>query len=231
MSGEPAQALKKFDGIVRLFPLPNLVLFPPVTQGLHIFEPRYRAMTADALAADRLLAVALLRPGWEKEYEGRPSLYPVACLGRIVADQRLADGRYNLRLDGLARIRILEELPPEKPYRRARAAVVADRDVPTGAVERALREQLGQALGVWIPAGQPSEGTFREILAAGLSLSALCDLLGYVLPLGLARKQELLEADSVRQRALKLLAFLRSGAPTPPGLGPVREYPPEFSAN
>ena len=43
-----------FDGVTRLFPLPNTVLFPYVTLPLHIFEPRYRQMTADALAGDRL---------------------------------------------------------------------------------------------------------------------------------------------------------------------------------
>src|SRR3712207_569670 len=99
-------ALDKFAGIARLFPLPNLVLFPSVIQPLHIFEPRYRQMTADALAGDRLLAIVLLRPGWEEEYEGRPAVYPVACLGHIAAHQRLEDGRSNLLLRGLRRIRI-----------------------------------------------------------------------------------------------------------------------------
>ena len=37
-----------------LFPLPNVVLFPNVFLPLHIFEPRYREMVADALAGDRI---------------------------------------------------------------------------------------------------------------------------------------------------------------------------------
>src|ERR1700730_12850904 len=92
-----------FDGTVRLFPLPNVVLFPHVTLPLHIFEPRYRAMTADALAGDRLITMMLLRPGWEEQYEGRPPLYPVGCVGKIVTDQKLDDGRYNLLLRGVSR--------------------------------------------------------------------------------------------------------------------------------
>ncbi|MFM8272901.1 MAG: LON peptidase substrate-binding domain-containing protein, partial [Gemmata sp.] len=52
--------LRDFAGTVRLFPLPNLVVFPHVVQGLHVFEPRYRRMTADALAGDRLIGMALL---------------------------------------------------------------------------------------------------------------------------------------------------------------------------
>src|SRR5437763_12628020 len=94
-------ALGDFDGTARLFPLPNLVLFPYVIQPLHIFEPRYRQMTADSLAGDRLLTMALLRPGWEESYEGRPAVHPVGCLGKIVADQHLENGRYNLLLRGL----------------------------------------------------------------------------------------------------------------------------------
>jgi Lon protease-like protein len=82
-------ALAHFDGVARLFPLPNLVQFPHVVQPLHIFEARYRQMTADALAGDRFLAMVLLRPGWETDYEGRPPIYSVACLGKIVADHRL----------------------------------------------------------------------------------------------------------------------------------------------
>src|SRR5262249_61215492 len=99
-------------GPARLFPLPTLVLFPHVLQPLHIFEPRYRQMTADALAGDRLIAMALLRPGWEKDYEGRPPIYSVICVGRIVAEKRLPDGRFNILLRGVSRARVRRELPP-----------------------------------------------------------------------------------------------------------------------
>ena len=57
--------------LLPLFPLPNVVLFPNVFLPLHIFEPRYREMVADALASDRMIGMVLLRPGWERDYEGR----------------------------------------------------------------------------------------------------------------------------------------------------------------
>src|ERR1700693_6078222 len=100
-------ALKNFGGSARLFPLPNVVFFPQVMQPLHIFEPRYRQMTADALAGDRLIALVLPKPGWEPDYAGSPSVHSVACLGKIVADQLVEDGRYNILLRGLGRIQIL----------------------------------------------------------------------------------------------------------------------------
>ena len=61
---------------IPIFPLPNVVLFPNVFLPLHIFEPRYRAMVADALKGDRMIGMVLLRPGWEGDYEGRPPVYP-----------------------------------------------------------------------------------------------------------------------------------------------------------
>src|SRR3954469_16142837 len=102
-------APRDFSGTARLFPLPNLVLFPHVTQGLHIFEPRYRQMTADALDGDGLIALVLLNEEAEDETV-RPEIAPVACLGRIIWHEKLYDGRYNLRLHGVSRARIVEEL-------------------------------------------------------------------------------------------------------------------------
>ncbi len=55
-------SFEDFAGKVRVFPLPNLVLFPHVMQPLHIFEPRYRELLEDALAGDRLITMALLDP-------------------------------------------------------------------------------------------------------------------------------------------------------------------------
>src|SRR6476619_6239822 len=116
---ETFSPLADYTGTVRLFPLPNLVLFPQVMQPLHIFEPRYRQMIADALAGDRFLALALLKPGWEQQYAGRPEIHPVACLGKIIADQRLPDGRYNILVRGLSRVQVVQEIPQPKLYRQA----------------------------------------------------------------------------------------------------------------
>ncbi len=73
-----------FSGIVRLFPLPNLVLLPGVIQALHIFEPRYRKMMDDALAADQLITMALLKPGWETHQGDNPPIHDVVCIGKVM---------------------------------------------------------------------------------------------------------------------------------------------------
>ena len=93
---------EQFSGQARLFPLPNLVLFPHVIQPLHIFEPRYVELLHDAIQSDKLIAIALLAPGWENDYDGRPAIEPVACLGRVMTWQTQPDNRFNLLLLGAA---------------------------------------------------------------------------------------------------------------------------------
>ena len=67
---DPLFLAEEFLGKVRVFPLPDVVLFPHVMQPLRIFEPRYRELLEDALAGDGLIAVAALAPGWEKTTRG-----------------------------------------------------------------------------------------------------------------------------------------------------------------
>ena len=51
----------------RLFPIPGLVMFPHVMQPLHVFEHRYRAMLADALKDDQLIALPVLAARDERQ--------------------------------------------------------------------------------------------------------------------------------------------------------------------
>jgi Lon protease-like protein len=215
-------ALGSFKGTARLFPLPNLVLFPYVIQPLHIFEPRYRQMTADALADDRLLVLVLLRPGWESLYEGHPPLYSVACLGRIVADQRLDDGRYNLLLRGLSRVRIVEEQQSDKLYRVARVEVLHDTASPGPQMVQALRQELVERIPAWFPAEGAAGEQVQKLLGSDLPLGALGDIITFALPLTVEVKQQLLEIPDVEQRLRLLLRHLQK---------PQRKFPPDFSSN
>jgi Lon protease-like protein len=109
-----------------IFPLPDAVLFPGMFLPLHVFEPRYRDMTRDVLAGSRLMAVARLQPGFERDYLGRPPIHPVAGIGEVIDSRETADGRYYIILRGTARARVDDELPPELAYRRARASLIDD---------------------------------------------------------------------------------------------------------
>ncbi len=115
---------------LKVFPLPEAVVLPGTPTPLHIFEPRYRAMVADALASDRVIAVASVQEGSEPAGEGAadvpPLLHPVAGVGLIEAEERLPDGRYHLVLRGVARVRLREELTLGKPYREFEAELLDD---------------------------------------------------------------------------------------------------------
>jgi Lon protease-like protein len=225
--------LKDFGGIARLFPLPNVVLFPNLVQALHIFEPRYRQLTEDALAGDRMIAMVLLRPGWEPHYDSKPAIYSVACLGKILSEQRLPDGRFNLQLRGLSRARIVEELVDARPYRSARVELLADTDPVTSSEETILREKILETIPVW-SAGRPhTRKMFRKLLKSDLSFGTISDVLAFALPLPVELKQELLEDGSVGNRSMRLLEYLLSNSPEPaaPAESDDRSFPPDFSAN
>jgi Lon protease-like protein len=188
--------------LLPLFPLPNVVLFPNVFLPLHIFEPRYREMVADALVSDRLMGMVLLRPGWERDYEGRPPVYPIGCSGVITHAERLRDGRYDIVLRGLDRFRIVDE-NHERSYRRAIVEPIPD-DAPAGnerGIIHTCRTKLEAILGsdprvadARIPSAMPDEDLVNA-LAQYLDLEPL-------------EKQALLEKAGLRSRAESLVELL-----------------------
>ena len=209
-------ALAGFTGAARLFPLPNLVLFPNVVQGLHIFEPRYRQLTADALATDGLLALVLLKPGWEDTYDARPAVEGVACLGRVTHSELLPDGRYNLRVRGISRVRLLSEPPTDKLYRVAQAEPVADVAPADLGALAALRRRLAEAvLPRFEPAGTAHD-QLRQLFDGEMPLGQLCDVLAYALPVPVELKQQLLDEPAVATR-VEVLANAVRGTPAAAG--------------
>jgi Lon protease-like protein len=221
--------LAGFDGKVRLFPLPNLVFFPQVMQPLHIFEPRYREMTADALAGDRFIALVLPRPGWEKEYAGKPEIHSVACLGRILAEHKLEDGRYNILLRGVARIRILEEATTSKLYRIARCETMRETSIEDEACANRWRKTLIEKAPQWLPSEGEVASQFSNLLQSDLSLGALCDILAFALPLDAEFKQSLLQELHVEHRLQTLHDFVESAQHI--ARKSQRKFPPDFSLN
>ncbi len=109
---------------VPVFPLPELVLFPGAVAPLHVFELRYRTMVRDALSGERLLALAVLKPGWEREYHASPEFHALGCLARFDEVEWLPNDCYDLRVRGLVRV-CFESIAREFPYRTARVSVLA----------------------------------------------------------------------------------------------------------
>ncbi|MBW3598561.1 MAG: LON peptidase substrate-binding domain-containing protein [Planctomycetes bacterium] len=223
------EPLENFRGVARLFPLPNLVLFPHAAAPLHIFEPRYRAMVEEALSGDELIAMARLRPGWEANYEGRPPIASIVCVGRILTHARLPSGRFNLLLAGVQRGAIVQELPPSKLFREAKAKLLDDVYEEAGAERHSrLREKLREAVHRHLPASPTARQQLEQLMARPLPLGTLADVLAHAVPWPVEIKQQLLEELDVDRRAALLLERLQEDEP--PG-APVWPYPPNFSDN
>jgi len=203
--------------LLPIFPLPNVVLFPNVFLPLHIFELRYRELVADALASDRMIGMALLRPGWQHEYEKRPPVYPVGCSGVITHAEPLPDGRYNIVLRGVERFRILHE-DDAKSYRRALVE-----PVPEGAgsgddlaAVRRQRSKLESLIAPTIERSLGGAGRLEPIESGGrdskipptMADEDLVNALAQYLDLEPLEKQALLEQHSLRTRAESLVELL-----------------------
>jgi Lon protease-like protein len=203
-----------------------------VIQPLHIFEPRYRELLSDALSGDRLMALALLKPGWEEEYDNKPPIFPVVCLGRIFKEERLTDGRFNLLLHGLSRARIVEELQSDRPYRSARVDLIPESKDPAGTAGHALRDRLGEHMQRWLAPQESALEQLNKLLRSGLSVGMLCDILAFALPFEVERKQGLLEEMDPGRRVDQLLAHLETlVSPGVSAKSVQRQFPPEFSSN
>ena len=116
---EPDNNPAKRDIIIPLFPLPTTVFYPNTFLPLHIFEPRYRSMVADALEGGGKIGMILLKTGWEQDYHGTPEVMTIGCVGEIERHSKLPEGKYNILLSGLHRFRILQEIEG-KLYRQAK---------------------------------------------------------------------------------------------------------------
>lgn len=222
--------VKSFSGVARLFPLPNLVLYPHVMQPLHIFEGRYREMLEDALAGDGLIAMALLEPGWETDYESRPPVAPYACLGKVMAHHRLDDGTYNVLLLGVDRIRIVEELQPLRSFRQARVEIMEDQyDFQSKSELMRIQETLLSAFRKHLPCACQLPEQLEEMLSRHLPLGLMTDLAAYALPLDMEVKRQLLAEHRVRVRTATLLEQVAALAGT--SAAKVPHFPPRFSEN
>ena len=219
-----------FSGFARLFPLPNLIMFPHVMQAMHIFEPRYRSLFEEAVADDKLIALSVLAQGWEVDYEGRPALESMACLCRIATYQRTPEGTYNVLLLGVRRIQLQEELPPTKPFRVAEAKIIEDYVASHHSAEeiKGLQQQLLVAFKSSIPKIPASYEQIDELLGSQITLGMLADIVAYTVDLNSKTKLALLKTSNVLDRVQVLLRALGRGG----GSSKIRRtFPPAFSAN
>ncbi|MDB4561360.1 LON peptidase substrate-binding domain-containing protein [bacterium] len=230
-----------FDGRVRLFPLPEMVLFPHAMQPLHIFEPRYCEMLSEALAGDHLIAMSTLTGGDLGGVLTDPPIASTVCLGRIISHAEVEEGRHNVLLVGVRRAQVVTELDAGRPFRMATVDVLDDIYPPTGATERGqLKNDLLEAFGEVIPASVNAQQNLHDLMAGQMGLGPITDIISYTLPFEVVEKLRLLSDSNVDSRAAELVRLLRSGSINLQSVSTAdfsdnargkQEFPPPFSLN
>ena len=201
-----------FDGRVRLFPLPELVVFPHAMQPLHIFEPRYCEMLTESLAGDRLIAMATLTGGLPSLASQLPPIATTVCLGKIISHAELEDDRHNLLLVGMRRAKVLREIDAGRPFRMAEVQIADDIYPPSGSERRLeLKRSLLAAFGEVIPVSKTVQQNLHELMAGQMSLGPITDVISYTLPFDVEQKLKLLADPDVDSRAMELVRLLESG--------------------
>jgi len=185
-----------------IFPLPELTFFPRTLLPLHVFEARYRTMVMDCLARDKRMAVVGLKPGYEPAYEGKPAVYPVAGVGRIVQCERLATGRFNILLKGEGRVRIDRELPSDTLYRMVAGSLLGETGAERDGVGALAARVTGRCLGILRAVNRPTAEMEKAL--AGAAPGTVCDRIASAIIPGAAARQALLEEVDVERRLSKL---------------------------
>jgi Lon protease-like protein len=188
-----------------VFPLAGALLLPRAQMPLNIFEPRYLAMTDDAMKGARL--IGMIQPDDSKAASTvGPALYATGCAGRITQYAESGDGRYLITLTGVARFRVREELSATTPYRQCRVDFTAFRNdlVPRFGEEAVNREQLLKTLRDYLKANN-LQADWDDINQA--PTEALVNGLAMMSPYGAREKQALLEAPDLKSRAEVLIAL------------------------
>ena len=192
-----------------IFPLPSVVLFPNVFLPLHIFEPRYRQMIADALAGDRIIGMVVLRPGYEDDYEATPPIYPTGCSALITHVETLDDGRYNLILRGLEKFIVDSEQLPAAG-RLYRSAVITPVDESVRATDRdELRRERRKLQDVLMPL---FSGSLEGRLPDAMPDEDLVNALAQYLEFDPMEKLALLERHGALARCRSMIQLLEMKA-------------------
>jgi uncharacterized protein len=190
--------------ILPIFPLTGVLLLPRGRLPLNIFEPRYLAMTRDALAGERL--IGMVQPSDPRASGSDPPVYPTGCAGRITSFSETEDGRFLITLTGTCRFRIREELPLLDGYRR----IVPEwrefaRDLESGDEPGFDRDRLMRSLRAYFQQHQISADWDAVTSVPG---ERLVTSIAMICPFEPSEKQALLEAPDLDERARLLTAIV-----------------------
>jgi uncharacterized protein len=182
------------EDLIAIFPLPNVIFFPKTLLPLHIFEPRYRQMVQDTIATKQLIGMFLLEDGWQENYYGNPTIHSVGCAGEMIHVETLPDGKFDIVLRGLYRVRPIEVVQ-EFPYRKARVEVLPEILTEEPAKVQSMTENLMSEFNKIDPEG------LRLLESDEPDLAEVVNQVANQLPMELETRFDLLKIDDVYSRA------------------------------
>lgn len=194
---------------VPVMTLPNTAFFPQALMPLHIFEPRYRQMLRDALASNRLFAVAGMNIARINEPGNFEPPYRIASVGIIRACQKNDNGTSNLLLQGLCRVEIVR-IVCDEPYRRIQIRALTSEAGASAEENEALRRELSRLLNVRRRLAAAGSGEMTAFLKTVEDPEAFVDIAAFSLCDDTGLKQKLLETLDVHRRLELFGAQLRA---------------------
>jgi Lon protease-like protein len=170
-------------------------------------------MVTDALAGDRIIGMALLRPGFEARHEEMPPIFPIGCAGVISHSEAQSDGRFNIVLQGIEKFRVVNEdtrlayrlatvEPVDEPLTERDRLTLRDRRHRLEALLAAAIERTG------------AEPRFPPAIADEDLVNALAQYLDFE-PL---ERQALLEREGVVARCQGVIDLLEMRTLSPRGI-------------
>lgn len=231
MSKSEFRIPESFDGTVRLFPLPNLVLFPGVLQALNLFEPRYQQLMADVLEDDMLITMALVKPDTENLTMPVPEICQTVCVGKVMTHAKLENGTYNLLLAGISRAVIVDELVSDTLYRQAKVELVPEKSLLNEDDANLKRTLIKLFKSSQLVESQFDQEVIDKLETGQMPVGQLADLVAYASGISPLQQQQVLEITDVRKRVQFLIAALEKVNQKSDTNGQDREFPPDFSLN
>ncbi|HEY5493654.1 MAG TPA: endopeptidase La [Candidatus Anoxymicrobiaceae bacterium] len=204
-SGTPVDKIEIGEELPVL-PLRDTVIYPHIVAPLLVTEDPLIKLIDDALAGDRIVAVFAAKEGVEDEVPGPDDLYGVGSAVAVARMFKLPDGKMQLLVQGVARLKAVEYTQTE-PYLKAKVERLRDVLEDTVEVEALARNALNLFrkivnLAPYLP---------EEIYIAAMNVSEpndLSDFLAANINLDTEQKQQLLEELNVKERLRKLTVFL-----------------------
>ena len=202
---EKTQKMADIPEELPILPLRNTVAFPYSVMPLAVGIPRSVALVEEAMKGNRIIGLVSMKdPSIETP---RPDqVHEVGTVAKIERVMRTSDNTLQVIIQGMERFRV-DHWVAESPYLKARISMspaAMEKDLETDALARSLREVAQEV--VTLSPNLPKEAI--EYLNQVEDPRYLVYLVAGSIGLDVAKGQEIIEANTVKEKVRILIAHL-----------------------